>query len=93
MPDPGTSWGVTRLEVEDREFARTVPGGAQAVALDRGGLLAAYAYAKPPPGARGRLRIDYLSPSTKGAATVETIDTLSIDPELPDIDRARVLAR
>lgn len=85
VPDPGTSWGVTRLEVEDRELLRTVPGAARAVALDRGGLLAAYAYAKPPDGERGRLRIDYLSPATTGPATVETIDTLSIDPELPDI--------
>jgi len=85
VPDPGTSWGVTRLEVDDRELLRTVPGAAQAVALDRGGLLAAYAYAKPPDGERGRLRIDYLSPAPTGPATVETIDTLSIDPELPDI--------
>jgi hypothetical protein len=83
--DPGLCWGVTRLEVDDREFARTVPGGAHAVALDRGGQLAAYAYTKPPEGARGRLRIDYLSPATEGAATVETIDTLSIEPELPDV--------
>ncbi|MEP6863582.1 MAG: hypothetical protein ABJE66_23355, partial [Deltaproteobacteria bacterium] len=85
VPDPGTSWGVTRLEVEDKDFARTVAGGAHAVALDHGGLLAAYAYAKPPAGARGRLRIDYLSPAAEGAATVETIDTLSIEPELPDL--------
>ena len=85
VPDPGMCWGVTRLEVEDKEFARTVPGGAHAVEVDRGGLLAAYAYAKPPDGARGRLRIDYLSPEAEGAATVETIDTLSIEPELPDV--------
>ncbi|MEO8551218.1 MAG: hypothetical protein ABI678_14650 [Kofleriaceae bacterium] len=85
IPDPGTSWGVTRLEVEDRQLVRTVPGAARAVALDRGGLLAAYAYAKPPTGERGRLRIDYLSPAPDGPATVETLDTLSIDPELPDI--------
>jgi hypothetical protein len=85
VPDPGMCWGVTRLDVDDRELARTVPGGAHAVALDRGGLLAAYAYAKPPEGARGRLRIDYLSPSAEGAATVETIDTLTIEPELPDV--------
>ncbi|MEO6773570.1 MAG: hypothetical protein ABI467_11190 [Kofleriaceae bacterium] len=85
VPGPGACWGVTRLEVEDRELARTVPGGAHAVALDRGGLLAAYAYAKPPDGARGRLRIDYLAPDDEGAATVETLDTLSIDPDLPDV--------
>jgi len=85
VPDPGMCWGVTRLEVDDRELARTVPGGAHAVALDRGGQLAAYAYAKPPEGTRGRLRIDYLSPAVEGAATVETIDTLTIDPELPDV--------
>lgn len=85
IPDPGTGWAVTRLDVDDREIASTVPGEAQAVALDRGGLLAAYAYAKPPEGERGRLRIEYLSPSPTGGATVETIDTLSIEPELPDI--------
>lgn len=85
VPDPGMCWGVTRLETDERELARTVPGGAHAVALDRGGLLAAYAYAKPPEGARGRLRIDYLSPAAEGSATVEMIDTLSIEPELPDV--------
>ena len=85
VPDPGMCWGVTRLEVDDRDFARTVPGGAHAVALDRGGNLAAYAYAKAPDDARGRLRIDYLSPATEGAATVETLDTLTIEPELPDV--------
>ena len=85
VPDPGTSWGVTRLDSDDRELARTVPGGAHAVALDRGGSLAAYAYREPPEGARGRLRIDYLSPAASGPATVETLDTLSIDPALPDI--------
>jgi hypothetical protein len=78
-------WGVTRLEVEDRDVARTVSGGVVAVALDRGGLLAAYAYAKPPDGARGRLRIDYLATENTGAGTVEAIDTLTLDPELPDI--------
>lgn len=85
VPDKMMSWGVTRLLSEDREMAKTVPGGALAVALDRGGLLAAYAYAKPPEGARGRLRIDYLAPAERGPATVETIDTLSIEPDLPDI--------
>jgi hypothetical protein len=85
VSDKGTSWGVTRLDSEDREIAKTVPGGALAVALDRGGLLAAYSYDKPPDGARGRLRIDYLSPAETGPATVETIDTLSIEPDLPDI--------
>ena len=85
VPDEGPSWGVVELESEAREVARTVPGGALAVALDRGGSLAAYAYAKPPEGARGRLRIDYLSPADSGAATVEAIDTLSIEPELPDV--------
>ncbi|MEO8841622.1 MAG: hypothetical protein ABI591_20585 [Kofleriaceae bacterium] len=85
VPDKTTSWGVTRLASEDREIAKTVPGGARAVALDRGGLLAAYAYEQPPEGARGRLRIDYLSPAETGPATVETIDTLSIEPDLPDI--------
>jgi hypothetical protein len=85
VPDEGPSWGVVELESEARELARTVPGGALAVALDRGGSLAAYAYAKPPESARGRLRIDYLSPADGGAATVEAIDTLSIEPELPDV--------
>jgi hypothetical protein len=85
VPDRVASWGVTRLESDDREMAKTVPGGAVAVALDRGGLLAAYSYDKPPEGARGRLRIDYLSPAETGPATVETIDTLSLEPDLPDI--------
>lgn len=85
VPDKTMSWGVTRLDSDEREMAKTVPGGALAVALDRGGLLAAYAYAKAPEGARGRLRIDYLSPAETGPATVETIDTLSIEPDLPDI--------
>ncbi len=85
VPDHGPSWGVTRLDVEDRVLVKTVPGGANAVALDRGGQLAAYAYVKPPAGARGRLRIDYLSPEPSGGATVEVIDSLSLEPALPDI--------
>ncbi len=85
VPDHVPSWGVTRLDVEDRDLQKLVPGGANAVALDAGGQLAAYAYAKPPEGARGRLRIDYLSPEPTGGATVAVIDSLSIDPALPDI--------
>jgi len=88
VPDLGDTWGVTRLDADDvaaDAFARTVPGGAHAVALDRGGQLAAYAYPKTPPGARGRLRVDYLSPAEVGPGTVEVLDTLSIDPELPDV--------
>lgn len=84
-PDQGTSWGVVRLESSDREVTRTVPGTAAAVAMDGGGNLAAYAYAKAPDGSRGRLRIDYLSPSDEGGATVEVVDSLSIEPELPDV--------
>jgi hypothetical protein len=85
VPDHVPSWGVTRLDVEERDLVKTVPGGAHAVALDRGGQLAAYAYAKPPEGSRGRLRIDYLSPEPTGGATVDVIDTLSIEPALPDL--------
>jgi|GEM_PF-2345230 len=85
VPDAVPSWGVTRLDVEDRDLVKSVPGGANAVALDRGGQLAAYAYARPPEGARGRLRIDYLSPEPAGGATVDVIDSLSIEPALPDI--------
>jgi len=85
VPDAVPSWGVTRLDVEDRDLVKSVPGGANAVALDRGGQLAAYAYAKPPEGARGRLRIDYLSPEPTGNATVDILDSLSIEPALPDI--------
>jgi hypothetical protein len=83
VPDLGDTWGVTNLDAD--AFARTVPGGAHAVALDRGGQLAAYAYPKTPPGARGRLRVDYLSPAQATTGTVEVLDTLSIDPELPDL--------
>jgi hypothetical protein len=61
------------------------PGGAVAVAIDRGGQLAAFAYPAPPPGARGRLRVDYLSPEALGMPTVEVLDTLSIEPALPDL--------
>ncbi len=85
VPDAVPSWGVTRLDVEDRDLVKSVPGGANAVALDRGGQLAAYAYARPPEGARGRLRIDYLSPEPTGNATVDIIDSLSIEPALADI--------
>jgi hypothetical protein len=90
VPDLGDTWGVTCLDADDvaaDAFARTVPGGAHAVALDRGGQLAAYAYPKTPPGARGRLRVDYLSPAqtTTGTGTTLVLDTLSIDPELPDL--------
>ena len=90
VPDLGETWGVTCLDADGiapDAFARTVPGGAHAVALDRGGQLAAYAYPKTPPGARGRLRVDYLSPAqaTSGSGTVDVLDTLSIDPELPDV--------
>ncbi|HEY0252052.1 MAG TPA: hypothetical protein VGC41_11020, partial [Kofleriaceae bacterium] len=46
VPDQGTSWNVVRLNSEEREVARAVPGGAVAVAMDGGGNLAAYAYAK-----------------------------------------------
>lgn len=89
VADAGETWGVTRLDAEHGTqpdaFARTVPGGAHAVALDRGGLLAAYAYPHTPPGARGRLRVEYLSPNDEGPATVEVLDALSLDPDLPDV--------
>ena len=38
-----------------------------------------------PPGARGRLRFDYLSPNAKGPVAVEILDTQTLEHELPDI--------
>ena len=85
LGDPLPTWGVTRLDADAEPRARPLPGGARAVALDRGGILAAYAYAAAPVGAVGRVRVDYLSPVATGSATVEVMDSLSIDPALPDI--------
>ena len=44
------------------------------------GVIAAYGYRTAP-----RLRFDYLSPDAKGAATVDVVDTLWLDSEVPDL--------
>ena len=78
------SLGVIRVGRGDG-YQRHDASGAVAVALDDSGNLAAFGFAATPDGARGRLRVDYLSHAPDGAPTVEVIDTLSLDPALPDL--------
>lgn len=56
-----------------------------AVALDDTRALAAFAFQTIRQGARGRLRVDYLSHASDGSSTIEVLDTLTLDPALPDI--------
>jgi hypothetical protein len=61
------------------------PAGAACIALDRSGGLAAFGYPAPPEGARGRLRVEYLSPVPATASTIAVLDSLSLDAALPDL--------
>ena len=67
------------------DHARDHRGGARCVALDDRGVLAGYGYAVTPPGARGRIVVDYLSSAATGGAAIEIVDTMSIDPSLADV--------
>jgi hypothetical protein len=66
-------------------YARQHPAGAACIALDRSGSLAAFGYPAPPEGARGRLRVEYLSPVPATASTIAVLDSLSLEPALPDL--------
>jgi hypothetical protein len=78
------SLGVIRTGRGD-SYLRHDASGAVAVALDRGGNLAAFAFAFVPDGARGRVRVDYLSHDADGPPTVAVIDTLTIEPALHNV--------
>jgi len=71
--------GAIRID-RGEDYARNHAGGARCVAFDPHGVMVAYGYRAPPPGARGRLVVDYLARSTAGASMIEIVDTLSIDP-------------
>jgi hypothetical protein len=78
------SLGVIRTGRGD-SYLRHDASGTLALALDRSGNLAAFAFATIPEGARGRVRVDYLSHDADGPPTVTVIDTLTIEPALPDV--------
>jgi hypothetical protein len=84
-PGTGDQMGVIRLGRGAEDYERSHPSGAHALALDATGNLAAFGYAATPDGARGRLRVEYLDHASTTSATVGVLDTLSIDPALPDI--------
>lgn len=80
----GESLGVIRTG-RGVSYLRHDASGALALALDRGGNLAAFAFATIPEGARGRVRVDYLSHDADGPPTVAVLDTLTIEPALRDV--------
>jgi hypothetical protein len=85
LPEIGVpALGVIRVATGD-VYPRTMPGGATAVALEFRGNLVAYAFSQPPPGARGRLRFDYLDAKVRGDVAVEILDTQTLESELPDL--------
>jgi hypothetical protein len=85
VPEVGVpSLGAIRIGTGEI-YPRRMPGGVSAVAIELRGQLAAYAFREVPPGARGRLRFDYLSPNAKGDVVVEILDTQTLEVELPDI--------
>lgn len=84
IPEPAKGPGVIRLDTGEI-YPRQMPGDVSAVAIDRTGELAAYAYREPPDGGRGRLRFDYLDRAAKGAVIVGVLDTQWLDCELPVI--------
>ena len=85
VPEVGVaSLGAIRINAGEI-YPRNLPGGVSAVAIELRGQLAAYAYREVPPGARGRLRFDYLSQNAKGPVAVEILDTQTLEVELPDI--------
>jgi hypothetical protein len=85
LPDASPALGAIRVGMIATPPARHSIGGATAVALDRTGELAAYAYREVPPGARGRLRFDYLDPQARGEVLVDILDTQTLESELPDL--------
>jgi len=85
VPEVGVaSLGVIRIGAGE-VYRRRLLGGATAVALEDRGHLAAYAFREVPPGARGRLRFDYLETAAKGDVAVEILDTQTLEHELPDV--------
>jgi hypothetical protein len=85
VPEVGVaSLGAIRIGAGE-VYPRPLLGGATAVALENRGHLAAYAFREVPPGARGRLRFDYLETAAKGEIAVEILDTQTLEHELPDV--------
>ena len=84
LPEPSAALGVIRVDTAEVYPRRSI-GGATAVAIDRSGELVAYAYREVPPGARGRLRFDYLDPKPKGEVVVDLLDTQTLESDLPDL--------
>ena len=82
--EPGPCVGAIRTD-RDEKYPRTHLGGATAVAIDRRGLLAAYAYPEAIAAAERRLRVDYLERGAKGGSAIAITDTLWIDPDITDI--------
>ena len=78
-PEAGEQVGVIRLG-RGEPFLPTCLAGSRAAALDDNGVIAAYGYAGGAP-----LRVDYLSPERRGPAQIEVLDTLRLDPGLPDL--------
>jgi hypothetical protein len=79
-PESTPHVGAIRIG-KDRAYTETHPGGAHAIALDARGIIAAYAY----PDAPRRFRIDYLDPEDSQASMIDVIDSLYIEPSLPDV--------
>lgn len=79
---PGPGPGTLRLGAPGpTPSAHT--SGATTVALDERGIRAAYAY--PPGIGEATLRVDYLSPATKGPRVIEILDTQWIEPGIGDL--------
>jgi len=83
-PETTPHVGAIRIGKQRKDPARYTtahPGGAHAIALDPRGIIAAYAY----PDAPRRVRVDYLDPADAELSMIEVLETLTIDPALPDV--------